>query len=108
MTSSDLTSLTCLRSARPDVRQAVDAVMKDDLAAVDLLVGLRQELHTPLTAISGLAQVMRDGGLGPLDNPLYQDCLGDIDECAQHLASLIDEIVARARAERREPALATV
>lgn len=67
---------------------------------VDLLVGISPELRTPLSAIIALVHVLRAGPSADRNHALVDACLGDIDDCAAHLAGLIDEILSVARAEQ--------
>ncbi|MCP4142364.1 MAG: GAF domain-containing protein [Chloroflexi bacterium] len=62
------------------------------------LANMSHELRTPLNSISGFTQVMLEGLDGPLSPEMEED-LGLIDKNANHLLSLINEVLDMAKIE---------
>jgi cell cycle sensor histidine kinase DivJ len=56
------------------------------------LTALRHELRTPLAAVIGFADAMRERAFGPLSEP-YADCAEAIDKAARHMLQLVDRMV---------------
>lgn len=56
------------------------------------LTALRHELRTPLAAVIGFADAMREQAFGPLSDP-YLDCAQAIDKAARHMLELVDRMV---------------
>ncbi len=50
---------------------------------------LAHELRTPLSAITLLAEIMRDERLGPMGSPKYRGYAADIHQCASHATSVL-------------------
>jgi two-component system cell cycle sensor histidine kinase PleC len=75
--------------------------MRQDPQPVSLDVArLAHELRTPLSAISVLAEMMKDERLGPLGNPRYRGYAADIHESVAHanavLAAFLESAAAQA------------
>lgn len=60
---------------------------------------LSHEMRTPLTAILGFSEAIRDEILGPLDNKHYRDYARHVHSSGQHLLSLAGEILALSQSE---------
>ena len=56
------------------------------------LNALRHELRTPLAAVIGFADAMRERAFGPLSEP-YRECAEAIDKAARHMLELVDRLV---------------
>ena len=67
-------------------------------AKSDFLAVMSHELRTPLNAILGYTSLLRDGISGPVDRTQEQH-LDRVRSAAEHLLSLIDEILTLARIE---------
>ena len=65
----------------------------------EFMANMSHELRTPLNAIIGFSEVARMQIFGPLGNPKYVEYAGDIQESAQHLLDLINDILDMARIE---------
>ncbi|MGH6982413.1 MAG: sensor histidine kinase, partial [Stellaceae bacterium] len=57
------------------------------------------ELRTPLNAIIGFSQMMATQSLGPLGTPRYAEYADDIHRSAQHLLSLVNDLLDLSRAQ---------
>jgi signal transduction histidine kinase len=83
---------------REVAQQALIAAETASSAKSDFLAVMSHELRTPLTAIIGYEELLADGITGPL-NPHQAQQLSRIKASAQHLLSLIDEILTFSRLE---------
>lgn len=81
------------KSAELKMRAAMKALQVADQAKTDFLATVSHELRTPLNAIIGFTTVMKDGHFGKIENPRYQDYLGDIQASGEHLLALINDIL---------------
>jgi two-component system cell cycle sensor histidine kinase PleC len=68
-------------------------------AKSDFLATMSHELRTPLNAIIGFSEVMLGEIFGPLGAARYSEYCGDIHTSAQHLLSLINDILDSAKIE---------
>lgn len=76
----------------------------------ELLADLGHELKTPLNAILGFADAMKEESFGPLGHDKYREYVGHIKSSGGHLADLIASILDRAKLDagryKLTPALA--
>ena len=83
-------------------RLAAEAAQREALAASraksDFLARMSHELRTPLAAIIGYGELLSDGITGPINDEQKRQ-LGRIRSSANHLLSIIDEILTLARME---------
>lgn len=83
-------------------RNAAEASQKEALAASraksDFLARMSHELRTPLAAIMGYGELLTDGITGPVNEEQKRQ-LQRIRSSANHLLSIIDEILTLARVE---------
>jgi len=66
---------------------------------IEFLNAMSHELRTPLNTIVGFSEIMKNQLYGPLENTQYWQYAQDIHEAAQHLQSLIDDVMALSNAE---------
>src|SRR6185503_13876353 len=89
-------------TARVRARLAAEAAQREALAASraksDFLARMSHELRTPLAAIIGYGELLSDGITGPINEEQKRQ-LGRIRSSANHLLSIIDEILTLARME---------
>jgi signal transduction histidine kinase len=65
---------------------------------------LAHEVRTPLNAILGFSEILKDQRFGPLGDPRYPGYATDIHSSAKHLAAVCDDALDFAKAEAgREP-----
>ena len=62
-------------------------------AKTDFLAKVSHEVRTPLNAIIGFAEVMREERFGPVGNERYKDYLRDIHASGTHVMSLINDLL---------------
>src|SRR5438094_1275914 len=60
---------------------------------------MSHELRTPLNAIIGFTEIMKEGVMGPIENPHYRSYIADIHFSSTHLLTLINEILDATKAE---------
>ncbi|HLG85622.1 MAG TPA: HAMP domain-containing sensor histidine kinase [Alphaproteobacteria bacterium] len=68
------------------------------------VANISHELRTPLNAILGFAEMIEREMFGPLGHPRYLDYVRDIEGAAEHLKSLMDDLldISRVQANRYE------
>ncbi|AFR26007.1 hypothetical protein RM11_0266 [Bartonella quintana RM-11] len=79
------------------------AVMLSDMTDVMLslekkveenkMVGVVHEMRTPLNALIGFAEIMRDGRFGSIENERYRGYLRDIISSGKHILSLVNQLL---------------
>lgn len=77
-------------------RQQADELSK---RKSDFLSQMSHELRTPLNAIIGFSEVIKDASFGPVGQPKYQEYADDIHYSAQHLLSVINNILDLSKVE---------
>ena len=65
----------------------------------DFLSQMSHELRTPLNAIIGFSEVIKEESFGPVGQPKYQEYADDIHYSAQHLLSVINNILDLSKVE---------
>ena len=66
------------------------------------------ELRTPLSAILGFSETIRQEMFGPLTNPRYREYAGLINDAGSHLLSLINDLLDNARIEAGKMEIAPI
>src|SRR3546814_20436449 len=72
-------------------------------AKTEFLANMSHELRTPLNAVIGFSDIMESELLGPLGSAQYKSYAADIHESAQHLLTLINDILDVAKNEAGAP-----
>ena len=90
--------VTDLVSARVAAEQSQHEALAASRTKSDFLARMSHELRTPLAAIMGYGELLSDGITGPV-NPEQRRQLDRIRASANHLLSIIDEILTLARME---------
>jgi signal transduction histidine kinase len=70
-----------------------EAAEKANNAKSEFLATMSHDFRTPLNAIMGFSEVMKDGLFGPLGDPRYVQYAADIGKSGKHLVSLINGIL---------------
>jgi PAS domain S-box-containing protein len=83
-------------AAEDELRAATAAAHAANKAKSDFLAAMSHELRTPIGAISGYADLLVDGIIGPVSDA-QRDHLGRIKTVSHHLLRVVDEILTFAR-----------
>lgn len=97
--------LARLRAARAATAAAEEEARKTVAARDDLMADLGHELKTPLNAIMGFAETMREETFGPLGSEKYREYAELIHGSGAHLMELIGAILDAAKLEAGRYAL---
>ncbi len=68
-------------------------------AKSDFLARMSHDFRTPLNAILGFSELIRDEIMGPVGNRAYADYAGDIHASGSHLLDLVNDVLDLARIE---------
>jgi signal transduction histidine kinase len=78
--------------------EALEVAREANAMKSRFIASISHELRTPLNGISGFAEMLHDGVLGPL-NELQRECAADMLTCSNHLRMLIGQVLDLAKAE---------
>ncbi len=95
-TAQDVTKLLAHEAA---LRDAVNAAEAANRTKSEFLANTSHELRTPLNAIIGFSEIMHLEQFGSIGNPRYKEYAGNVLESAQHLLTLINDILDVAKIE---------
>lgn len=91
----DMTASTLVERS---LRERTEALEAADKLKTEFLANMSYELRSPLTSISGFAEMLQKQYVGPL-NDIQKDYIGGIYQSAQQLAALISDIIDLATVE---------
>jgi signal transduction histidine kinase len=91
----DMTASTLVERS---LRERTEALEAADKLKTEFLANMSYELRSPLTSISGFAEMLQKQYVGPL-NDIQKDYIGGIYQSAQQLAALITDIIDLATVE---------
>lgn len=91
----DVTASTLVERS---LRERTEALETADKLKTEFLANMSYELRSPLTSISGFAEMLQKQYVGPLTE-IQKDYVGGIYQSAQQLASLISDIIDLATVE---------
>ncbi|WP_349370289.1 ATP-binding protein [Salinarimonas sp.] len=94
-----LRDVTAFKQAEAELLAAKRAAEDASAQKSDFLARISHEVRTPLNAIIGFAEVMREERFGPVGNERYKDYLADIHSSGQHVLSLINDLLDLAKIE---------
>jgi PAS domain S-box-containing protein len=94
-----LRDMTAFKQAEHELLAAKRAAEEASAQKSDFLARISHEVRTPLNAIIGFAEVMREERFGPVGNERYKDYLADIHASGQHVLSLINDLLDLAKIE---------
>ncbi|MEM7169994.1 MAG: ATP-binding protein [Pseudomonadota bacterium] len=98
-TAEDITSLRSREQALVTAKETAELANR---SKTEFLANVSHELRTPLNAVIGFSEVMLSELLGPLGNPQYAGYVQDINDSADHLLKLINDILDVAKIEAGE------
>lgn len=85
--------VTAIKETERERDRAIQKAAEANAAKSVFLAYMSHELRTPLNAIIGFSEVMTHQTFGEIGHPRYAEYAGDITASAQHLLSLIDEVL---------------
>jgi len=88
-----------IQTARRDTQNALEQAETAHRSKALFFASMNHEMRTPLNAIIGFSDIMAMEIFGPIGNARYKAYCGDIGKSAQHLLSLIDDLLDLSRAE---------
>lgn len=91
----DVTATTLVERS---LRERTEALEAADKLKTEFLANMSYELRSPLTSISGFAEMLQKQYVGPL-NDIQKDYIGGIYQSGQQLAALISDIIDLATVE---------
>jgi PAS domain S-box-containing protein len=92
-------NVTALRQREEALIGAKESAELANRAKTEFLANMSHELRTPLNAVIGFSEIMESELLGPLGSSQYKSYAADIHESAQHLLTLINDILDVAKIE---------
>jgi len=92
-------NVTALRQREDALISAKESAELANRAKTEFLANMSHELRTPLNAVIGFSEIMESELLGPLGSIQYKSYAADIHESAQHLLTLINDILDVAKIE---------
>ncbi|MGF1628995.1 MAG: PAS domain-containing sensor histidine kinase [Kiloniellaceae bacterium] len=92
-------NITALRQREEALISAKESAELANRAKTEFLANMSHELRTPLNAVIGFSEIMESELLGPLGSSQYKSYAADIHESAQHLLTLINDILDVAKIE---------
>ena len=86
------------RLLEDDLREARETAEEASANRADFLARISHEVRTPLTAITGFAELMLEERFGPLGNERYRGYIRDIRDSGIHVISLVNDLLDLAKA----------
>ena len=80
-------------------RRAAEEAIAANRAKSEFMAAISHELHTPLNAIIGFSEMMKEEALGPMENEQYKAYTGEIYNSGGHLLAIINDILDIAKIE---------
>jgi signal transduction histidine kinase len=99
------TDITDLKNREEALFAAKESAEIASRSKSDFLANISHELRSPLNAITGFSELMREELFGPLGSPQYREYIGHVFDSAQHLLNVINDIakVESGKLESRRP-----
>ncbi len=94
-----ITDLSAQRAREAELSRAVEAAEERNRQKTSFLSATSHEMRTPLNAIIGFSEFMREGRLGPIGNEKYAGYVNDILMSGQHLLSLVNDLLDMSKIE---------
>ncbi|MFO1186148.1 MAG: ATP-binding protein [Alphaproteobacteria bacterium] len=88
-----LQDLEAAKTREDELTRAAEAAEEHNRQKTSFLSTVSHEMRTPLNAIIGFSEFMRDGRLGPVGNEKYAGYVADIYASGQHLLSLVNDLL---------------
>ena len=91
--------ITLRKQMEQSLRVAKEQADTANHAKSNFLANMSHELRTPLNAIIGFSELMMKETFGPVGNDKYKEYMGDIHMSAEHLLSIINEVLDMSKIE---------
>ncbi len=101
-TGRDLTDTVVSEERERELLRERDAAIAASSIMNQFLATMSHELRTPLNAVIGFSEILAGEMFGSIDNPKYRGYAGDIRDSAQHLLSVVDDLLDLSRLEMAE------
>jgi len=98
------TDITSLKRAEVELNTARKAAESASIAKTAFLANMSHEIRTPLNAISGMAHLMRRGGL----DPEQSQRLGKLESAGEHLLGIVNAVLDLSKIEAGKFELDTI
>ena len=86
-------AVTVLRQAETKLQNSLSDAQAESTAKDMMLAEAAHDLRSPLNAICGFSEVIRDERMGPAGNPLYVEYAGEIHRAARHVLSVVVDVL---------------
>jgi len=93
--------ITVQRESEEAIRRALGETQEAALAKAAFLAAMSHELKTPLNAVIGFSDLMRQELFGPVGEPRYRAYIVDIHDNGRRLLGMINDILDLSRIESR-------
>ncbi len=96
---STIRDVTERKNMMRNLKRAKEEADGANKAKSNFLANMSHELRTPLNAIIGFSELMKNQTFGPIQNPKYEEYMGDIYFSARHLLDIINDVLDMAKIE---------
>lgn len=90
--------LSRFKALEGELREARGVAERAGANRADFLARISHEIRTPITAITGFAELMLDERFGPLGSERYRGYVRDIYDSGGHVVSLVNDLLDLAKA----------
>ena len=98
-TGAILSDITERKRTEQALRLAKEEAERANKSKSEFLARMSHDFRTPLNAIIGFSEVMKDERLGPVGKQVYVDYARDIFESGHHLLALVEDLLDLSRIE---------
>lgn len=96
---STIRDVTERKNMMRKLRRAKEDADVANRAKSSFLANMSHELRTPLNAIIGFSEMIKNQTFGPVNNPKYEEYVGDIHFSARHLLDIINDVLDMSKIE---------
>ncbi len=92
-------AIAALEATQKRLESEIDSAEDRSGAKSEFIANLSHEFRTPLNAIVGFSDILKNETFGPHTSPKYREYANDIHVAAHHLVSLVNDVLDISRAE---------